>query len=95
MPLLLATAAAATGSAVLASATTARTEVSTDANNTNNDADDTNHDAILTVQGYKIEDIDDVPPHVRRHAEAFYNKLITIFENASAQLFLIKHAEYF
>ena len=80
MPLLLATAAATTGSAVSASAATARPEISTNANNTNNDAYDTNNDAIQTVLGYKIEGIDDVPPHVRQHAEAFYNKLITIFE---------------
>ena len=62
----------------------------------NNAAADANNDAVLTVQGYDIKGNKDVQvqPQVRWHATAFYEKLIPIFENASTQFFLIKHAKY-
>ena len=46
------------------------------------------------VLGYTIEGINDVEPHIRHHAIAFYNKLIPVFEEASAQFFLMSHEKY-
>jgi hypothetical protein len=41
------------------------------------------------VLGYLIEGINDVEWHIRHHAILFYQKLIPVFEEASAQFFLI------
>ena len=51
--------------------------------------------AAVILHGYDIEGIDDVPPHVKRHAIAFYDKLIALFEESSAQFFLINRAKYY
>jgi hypothetical protein len=48
----------------------------------------------VAMLGYTIEGIDEAEPHIRRHAIAFYNKLIPMFEEASAQFFLMSHEKY-
>ncbi len=48
----------------------------------------------VVVLGYTIEGIDDVEPHIWCQAIAFYNKLIPMFEEASAQFFLMSHENY-
>ena len=56
--------------------------------------DDTTATTGNLLHGYNIEGINDVPPHVHRHAVAFYNKLIPIFEAATATYQIIDCAKY-
>ena len=49
----------------------------------------------VVVEGYHVEGIeDDAPPHIKRHAIAFYNKLIPLFLKAPPTWHLIDRAKY-
>lgn len=47
------------------------------------------------VQGYAIEELHDVAPHVKRHGIAFYNALIPLFLEAPATWHLMDRAKYY
>jgi len=55
-----------------------------------------NADAFGTiVQGYVIEGLEDLAPHVKRHAIAFYNKLIPLFLEEGSRWLLIDREKYY